>query len=95
MHSDMIGKIDKARRYAQEPERIAIRSFSATFRGGNEHVIMLSEEGEWNCDCQFFDRWQTCSHVMALQRILEPMLNEDARRAGSPFSFSQVAEAVG
>ena len=24
MHSDLIGKIEKARRYAQEPERIAL-----------------------------------------------------------------------
>jgi hypothetical protein len=32
---------------------------------------------------------------MALQRMLEPMLSSEARRAGSPFSFSEVAEAVG
>lgn len=94
MHSDLIGKIDKAKRYAQEPERISLNSLNATFRGGNNHTISL-EDGEWNCDCQFFGRWQTCSHVMAIQRILEPMLTREARRAGSPFSFSEVAEAVG
>lgn len=94
MHSDMISKIDKAKRYAQEPERIALHSINATFRGGNDHQITLGEDG-WHCDCQFFNRWQTCSHVMALQRMLEPMLSSEARRAGSPFSFSEVAEAVG
>jgi len=94
MHSDMISKIDKAKRYAQEPERIALHSINATFRGGNSHQISLGENG-WHCDCQFFTHWQTCSHVMALQRMLEPMLSSEARRAGSPFSFSEVAEAVG
>ncbi len=94
MQSDLIGKIEKARRYAQEPERIKLHSMSATFRGGNDHNITL-DDGNWSCDCHFFNRWQTCSHVMALQRMLEPMLSEDARRAGSPFSFSEVAEAVG
>jgi hypothetical protein len=94
MHSDMISKIDKAKRYAQEPERIALHSINATFRGGNNHQISLGDDG-WHCDCQFFTRWQTCSHVMALQRMLEPMLSSEARRAGSPFSFSEIAEAVG
>ena len=95
MHSDLIGKIEKARRYAQEPERVTIQNLNARFRGGNDHDIRL-ENGDWSCDCHFFGRWQTCSHVMALQRVLEPMLSEDARRAGSPFSFNEeIAEAVG
>ncbi|MFD3164239.1 hypothetical protein [Herpetosiphon sp. NSE202] len=95
MYSDMISKIDKAKRYAQEPERIAIQQFSAIFRGGNNHEVQLLASGEWHCDCEFFAHWNTCSHVMALQRILEPMLNDDARRAGSPFTFDEIAEAVG
>ena len=94
MHSDLIGKIEKARRYAQEPERISLKNLSATFRGGNDHTITL-ENGNWHCDCHFFHGWQTCSHIMALQRVFEPMLDADARRAGSPFTFEEVAEAVG
>lgn len=94
MHSDMIGKIDKAKRYAQEPERITIRTLELAFRGGNNHAITL-KTGVWECDCQFFHRWRTCSHVMAVQRMLAPMLEHEARQAGSPFSFSEVAEAVG
>ena len=45
MHSDLIGKIEKARRYAGEPERIAIGEMKASFRGGNnDHLITLSKK---------------------------------------------------
>ena len=81
MHSDLIGKIEKARRYAEEPERIKFSNLTAVFHGGNnEHTITLSD-GHWHCDCAFFHNWGTCAHVMAMQRILHPMLAEDARQA--------------
>lgn len=94
MQSDLINKIDKARRYAEEPERISLSNIQATFRGGNDHEVIL-QDGAWQCDCHFFSRWQTCSHIMALQRVLSPMLSPTARRAGSPFTFSEAAEAIG
>lgn len=79
MRSDLIGKIEKAHRYTQERDRISIRNFSVDFRGTNAtHMTSLSD-AKWNCTCPFFARWGTCSHVMALQKILEDMLPEDAR----------------
>lgn len=93
MHSDLIGKIEKARRYAQEPERIALGELKASFRGGNnDHEITLSD-GRWTCDCDFFRTWQTCAHVMALQKIFDPMLSGPAREAGSPVAVED--EMVG
>jgi hypothetical protein len=81
MHSDLIGKIEKARRYAEEPERIKFDELRATFHGGNsDHVITL-KEGHWGCDCSFFRSWGTCAHVMAMQRILTPMLKPEALQA--------------
>jgi hypothetical protein len=81
MHSDLIGKIEKARRYAAEPERIKLDELRATFHGGNsDHVITL-KDGRWSCDCSFFGNWGTCAHVMAMQRILNPMLTDEARQA--------------
>jgi hypothetical protein len=89
MHSDLIGKIEKARRYAQEPERIAIDELKARFRGGNnDHVITLSK-GQWTCDCSFFRMWQTCAHVMAFQRILNQMLPPEAREATGPVAVEE------
>lgn len=81
MHSDLIGKIEKARRYAAEPERIKFGELRAHFNGGNsEHEIAL-KDGHWSCTCSFFHSWGTCAHVMAMQRILNPMLDAEARQA--------------
>jgi hypothetical protein len=81
MHSDLIGKIEKARRYANEPERISIGELKAQFHGGNsDHAIVLTD-GHWSCDCSFFQSWGTCAHVMAFQKLLNPMLSDEARQA--------------
>lgn len=89
MHSDLIGKIEKAKRYANEPERIALDELKARFRGGNnDHTITLSND-HWTCDCSFFHMWSTCAHVMALQKILNPMLSDEARKAVGPSAVEE------
>jgi hypothetical protein len=96
MHSDLIGKIEKARRYAQEPERINLGELKAQFRGGNnDHTITLSN-GHWTCDCDFYRMRGTCAHVMAFQKIFNPMLSEEARNYGmSPVDADKIASALG
>lgn len=95
MHSDLINKIEKAKRYAQEPERFTIEHLEARFRGGDDHIISL-KANTWSCDCNFFHSWQTCSHVMAVQKLLAPMLTAEARKpAGPDFVSEQLLEAVG
>ncbi len=74
MDNGMIGKIEKAKRYAEERERIRIEFFRATFDGDNNpHTVEFGSEG-WKCDCDFFQRRGVCSHTMALERVLERML---------------------
>ena len=85
MNSGMIGKIDKAHRYAQEPERMRINTFTATFHGSHdEYEVSLSENG-WHCTCHTFEAHvlESCPHVMAAQLILAPSLSEDARFANA------------
>ncbi|CAA9285872.1 MAG TPA: hypothetical protein VLA19_09580 [Herpetosiphonaceae bacterium] len=96
MHSDLIGKIEKAKRYAQEPERFAVEKMTAHFRGGSsDHAITLDDD-QWSCDCNFFRTWQTCSHIMAVQRILAPMLSSEAKKpAGPPYVSERLIEAAG
>lgn len=76
MHSSLIGKIEKARRYAQEPHRVTIAQFTATFRGDNDQHEVTYSGGKWSCGCEFFARWDTCCHTMALERILSPMVTK-------------------
>jgi hypothetical protein len=92
MHSDLIGKIEKARRYAEEPERIQVDELAVTFNGGNSNHKIALKDGHWSCDCSFFHGWGTCAHVMALQRILNPMLSPEARQAELALAVHAPAE---
>jgi hypothetical protein len=74
MDYGMIGKIEKAKRYAEERERIRFDSFHATFDGENNPHTVHYEQGNWTCDCDFFATRGVCSHTMALERVLEGML---------------------
>lgn len=82
MQSSLISKIEKAKRYAQEPERVALYHLGASFRGDHDCYTLSYGEGKWQCSCRFFSTWQTCSHVMAMQRMLGQMLPEGAVPAG-------------
>jgi len=74
MDSAMIGKIQKAKRYAEEPERIQIQQLAVTFRGEHNTYNLSFDHGTWHCTCSFFSSRGICSHSMALERILGPML---------------------
>ncbi len=70
MDYGMIGKIEKARRYAEQRDRIRINQLSITFEGeNNDHTVQLIDE-VWQCDCDFFQSRGRCSHTMALEKIL-------------------------
>ena len=74
MHSSLISKIEKARTYAEEKERVNIITLGASFRGNHNVYEVSYDGGSWSCPCPFFASHDTCSHTMALQRILEGML---------------------
>lgn len=78
MQSSLIGKIEKARRYAQERERVTFSDFTLSFRGEHNTYTLSYKEGLWHCSCSFFSKWGLCSHTMALQKILSEMLPEEA-----------------
>ncbi len=78
MRSSLIGKIEKARRYAKEPGRVTLSGLTADFHGENaEHKLSYSD-GKWSCTCAFFGQWETCSHVMALQEMFKLELPKEA-----------------
>ncbi len=76
MDYGMIGKIEKAKRYAAERDRIRFEQFRVTFDGDNNPHTVQFGEGMWECDCDFFKSRGVCSHTMALERILEGMIPE-------------------
>ena len=78
MQSSVIGKIEKAKRYAEEPERVTLSDFAADFRGENNSYRISYKYGKWQCTCNFFSQRGFCSHSMALQRLFACMLPEEA-----------------
>lgn len=78
MQSSLIGKIEKAKRYAQETERITLSEFSVEFRGDNNTYTTEYKNGKWHCSCHFFPSWGRCSHTMALEKILSNLLPKEA-----------------
>ena len=74
MNSSVIGKIEKAKRYAQERTRMRVTGLSVDFHGENgDHKVGLEGE-KWRCTCDFFAGYGACAHTMALERVLEGML---------------------
>ncbi len=94
MHSSVIGKIEKANRYARELDRITIEGLSVTFRGDNDTHRVALEADRWQCNCHYFDSWKTCAHVLAMQKILGQMLTEQAQTSFFGAPEAQVAEAT-
>ncbi len=96
MHSSIINKIEKAKRYAAEPERIKFNSLNATFHGGHDTYTITLQDGKWHCSCNFFtaQEYGTCSHVMAMQRLLTPMLPETAGQEEPAAQPAQSAAAM-
>ncbi|MPZ98700.1 MAG: hypothetical protein GEU80_05035 [Dehalococcoidia bacterium] len=83
MHSGMIGKIEKARRYASERERFAFQEMTVTVRGNNDSHDVTLHSGHWQCQCDFFAHNQTCAHTMALEVMLDGMLPSEAQYAAA------------
>ncbi len=76
MDSGMIGKIDKAKRYAQERKRFRFTKFDVVFHGDNNDHHITFDNGVFKCDCDFFKTRRNCSHTMALETLLQDTLPE-------------------
>jgi hypothetical protein len=78
----MISKIEKAKRYAEEPERISIEGLSVRFRGDNSTHLVSYQSGNWQCGCRFFAQRGVCSHTMALERYFGERLAAGPTESG-------------
>ena len=78
MQSSLIGKIEKAKRYAGERNRVTFSELRVNFQGEHDNYALDYKDGKWLCSCRFFSVWGLCSHTMALERILDNMLPGEA-----------------
>jgi len=70
----MISKIQKAKRYAEEMDRIVFLRFEVTFRGDHDTYTVSYDQGRWSCQCNFFASRGVCSHTMTMERVLSGMV---------------------
>jgi hypothetical protein len=78
LNSSLIGKIEKAKRYAKEPRRFHFTSLTVQVEGDNDAHDVTLQNGRWSCPCDFFAGWGVCSHTMAIERLLDGMLPKQA-----------------
>ncbi|MBI2859083.1 MAG: hypothetical protein HYX90_08400 [Chloroflexi bacterium] len=78
MQSSLIGKVEKAKRYAHEKNRVSFSNFNASFEGEHDKYSVKFDHGKWSCSCHAFTQNGFCSHTMALERILEGMVTPDS-----------------
>lgn len=75
MDSSMIGKIEKAKRYAAEKDRrVVFKQFRVSLTGDNNTYEVSFDAGKWSCGCKYFASHGLCSHTMAMERVLGVML---------------------
>jgi SWIM zinc finger len=75
MDSSMIGKIEKAKRYAAEADRrVAFTQFRVTLQGDNNTWEVAFDNGRWSCGCHYFSTHGLCQHTMTMERVLGSML---------------------
>jgi hypothetical protein len=77
MDYSYIGKVQKAKDYAEQPERVTFHSFEVEFKGNNNtYHVTLGPDG-WHCTCPGFQKYAICPHTMALEKVFGPMLKRE------------------
>lgn len=89
MHSSLIGKIQKAKVYAEQLDRVSVQDLTVQFRGDHNTYDVSFHNGHWQCGCNFFAAWGTCSHTMAMQRIMGVMMPPTPQEAAAPIAAAE------
>jgi hypothetical protein len=78
MQSSLHGMIDKAHRYAEEPDRVHLGRLEALVRGDNsDHTVKLAD-GRLSCDCDHYLHERLCAHVLTVERVLKAWIPANA-----------------
>jgi hypothetical protein len=78
MQSSLYGMIDKAHRYAEEPNRVQLSRLEATVRGDNDNHVVNLTDGVLKCDCNHYQHERLCAHVLTVERVLKPYIPANA-----------------
>ena len=77
MDYSLIGKIQKAKEYAEDPSRVTFHSFNVEFQGDNSvYTITLGPDG-WHSNDHGFSKMGISPQIMALERMFGPMIKRE------------------
>lgn len=79
MDYGLIGKLEKAKRYAEDRHRFRFNKLDVTFHGDNNDHHVTYDLNQFGCDCEFFLTHQRCGHTMALEILLKDMIPESVQ----------------
>lgn len=77
MQSALHGMIEKAHRYADEPERTRLTSLTAAVHGSNGDYTVQLKGGRLHCDCDHHQHEGLCAHVLTVERLFKRHLPQD------------------
>jgi hypothetical protein len=78
MQSALHGMIEKAHRYATEPDRVRFERFEARVRGNSHDHAVSFADGQLACNCEHFQHEGLCAHVLTVEKILRANLPANA-----------------
>ncbi len=67
---DLIKKIIKAKNYLNEPERFKRKGSVIEMKSEHGLRKITYSNGKWNCDCNFFNQNQICSHTITIAELI-------------------------
>ena len=77
MDYSLIGKIQKAKEYAEDPTRVTFNSLTLEFQGDNNtYIISLGPDG-WQSNDNGFQKYSISPHIMAMERMFGSMLKRE------------------
>ena len=59
-------KIEKAKRYSSELERFELLDDRIIIHSEHEKRTVKKEKDKYTCDCELYQKYHTCSHIMAI-----------------------------
>jgi hypothetical protein len=62
---------EKAETYAAQPKRVTPFCFEFEMASTHGNRLVTYDDDKWECSCDVFKVHETCSHVMAVGRILK------------------------
>ncbi len=71
----LLKKIEKARKYANDPKRLTFKEGKYILQSEHAIRILIKQDNSLLCDCDFSKKYHICSHIIATEEMLSNLTN--------------------